>query len=655
MSRFLKYLLLFIFVLLGCWIVGGCVGSYLDYQTLDFGAIFTLKGQFTLVIPVVLIALCLLFFLLRLTDSKKGGLFKKTDKKKDKYAPQQFFDSKWLTEKEMDKKYPVVTFTHLGGVKAGIPLRAEMKGNDVQINMKYENWHALCIGTSGVGKSQCFINPIIQILGSCQDKPGIVVNDMKGELFRDHSEYLKSKGYNVITLNLRETSKSTRWNPMEKAFNAFQRSLHLYGEVKIHNNVNPADLGLQILTDVYNKEWFEFEGKAYPTKEMLDNDLKALKKQLFDEAYEDLNDIATTLCPISQGENASWDRGAKDFVLGVMLAMLEDSEFPELGMTKERFNLYNLSRICNFRDDDPDNQFASLQRYFSGRSKLSNAAQLANPVINNASTTIRGYLGIVSGNLSPFADGGVCFVTSGNEMDFEHFCDKPTAFFIQVPDEKDTRHAIAVMAIMQLYKILVATANKTIKQELPRRVFFVLDEFGNLPKIPKFDTIVTVARSRRISLFMAVQSYNQIHMKYGDAAADAIKSNCHIHYYMGTTDEKTKTEFSNRCGHASVETTSTSENKGKDSKQDTKSTSTSKTSVALITPDELGLLKEGEIIVSMFKESPMRVNFTPSWKAAQAGLYKMSPPPNVYVPARYLDEEKVRYDITERNKKVFRD
>lgn len=43
MSRFLKYLLLFIFVFLGCWIIGGCVGSYMDYQTLDFGAIFTLK------------------------------------------------------------------------------------------------------------------------------------------------------------------------------------------------------------------------------------------------------------------------------------------------------------------------------------------------------------------------------------------------------------------------------------------------------------------------------------------------------------------------------------------------------------------------------------------------------------------------------------
>lgn len=652
MSAFFKYVMFIVFSLVGCFVVGGIAGSYIEVQTIDFN--YFIGGTYSLIIGGVLFLLIFVWLLMRSTNEEKGPLFKSTGSKK-KVETKQFFDSVWLTEKEMDRKYRGVTFKHLGEVESGIPLKAEMKGGDVHVNFKYEDWHALIIGTTGVGKTQCFINPTIQILGKCKDKPGLVVNDMKGELFNDNSEYLKKMGYKVISLDLRDAYKSTRWNPMEKPYVAYQRSLHLYSEVKIHKGGSPDSYKLQKVGNVYNNEWFEFDGKAYPTRQTLDNDLTALKKQLQDSAYEDLNDIAITLCPqTSTGDGATWERGAKDFVLGVMLAMLEDSAIPELGMTKERFNLFNLYKICNLRDDDPDNQFASLQKYFQGRHALSTASQLANPIINNAQTTIRGYMGIVSSNLSSFADEGICFATSGNEMDFEHFTDKPTALFVKVPDEKDTRHAIATMCIVQLYKILIETANKTTKLKLPRKVFFILDEFGNLPKIPKFDSVITVGRSRRISVFMAVQSYTQLNVKYGDAVADTIKSNCNIHYYLGTTDAKTKEDFSLRCGSTSVDTTSTTKNKGKDGKQDSTSVSTNKTSVRLITVDELGLLKQDEIIISMFKESAIRSTFTSSWKVAKAGIYDLSHPPATYIPARFLDTEKVYYDIRLRNKKVFR-
>ena len=653
MKAFFKYVIFVVAMVALCYLAGAILGSAMDsgFSEIDFDTMF--ESTYANIFGFVLALVFLLFFIVRLTDDKKGPIFK-SDKKDKKNETKQFFDSKWLTEKEMDKKYTAVTFKHLGSVKAGIPLRAELKGGDIHINFKYEDWHALIIGTTGVGKSAGFVNPTIQILSSCQDKPGLVINDMKGELYRDHSEHLRKMGYKVVVLNLRDTFSSSRWNPMEKPYLAFQRSLHLYSEVKVHTGGTPEAYHLTKIGDVYNTEWYEFEGRAYPTKTMLDNDLIALKKRLQDDAYEDLNDIATTLCPQqSTGDGATWERGAKDFVLGVMLAMLEDSAIPELGMTKDKFNLFNLYKICNLRDDDPDNQFASLQKYFQGRNKLSNAMQLAGPIINNAGTTIRGYMGIVSSNLSSFADEGICFATSGNEMDFEHFTDQPTALFVQAPDEKDTRHSIAVMCIIQLYKTLVETASKTVKLQLPRKVFFILDEFGNLPKIPKFDSIITVGRSRRISVFLVVQSYTQLNMKYGDAVADTIKSNCNIHYFLGTTDAKTKEDFSLRCGSTSVDTTSTTKNKGKDSKQDTTSVSTNKTSVRLITVDELGLLKEGEIIVSMFKESAIRSTFTFAWRAPN--IYDMKPAPNVYKPARYLDTEAVYYDIRRRNKIVFKD
>ena len=47
--------------------------------------------------------------------------------------------------------------------------------------------------------------------------------------------------------------------------------------------------------------------------------------------------------PIENKNDPSWERGAQDFLYGLMLAMLEDSLNPELGMTKDKLNFYNLA------------------------------------------------------------------------------------------------------------------------------------------------------------------------------------------------------------------------------------------------------------------------------------------------------------------------
>ena len=60
---------------------------------------------------------------------------------------------------------------------------------------------------------------------------------------------------------------------------------------------------------------------------------------------------------------------------------------------------------------------------------------------------------------------------------------------------------------------------------LPRNVYFILDEFGNMPKIDKFDKMITVGRSRKIWFNMVVQSYAQLDNVYGQTISNIIKSN----------------------------------------------------------------------------------------------------------------------------------
>ncbi|MBR1884410.1 MAG: type IV secretory system conjugative DNA transfer family protein [Clostridia bacterium] len=71
------------------------------------------------------------------------------------------------------------------------------------------NKNVLVVGGSGAGKSACYVKPnILQLLGS------YVITDPKGELYRETSGFLKSRGYNVRALNLVNPNYSDRYNPL---------------------------------------------------------------------------------------------------------------------------------------------------------------------------------------------------------------------------------------------------------------------------------------------------------------------------------------------------------------------------------------------------------------------------------------------------------
>ena len=262
-------------------------------------------------------------------------------------------------------------------------------------------------------------------------------------------------------------------------------------------------------------------------------------------------------------------------------------------------------------------------------------------------------MGIVSAKLGMFNDTGMCYATSLNEMNFDSFAQKPTALFIIIPDEKEARHGIATMCISQLYQKLVELANDCPGLKLPRTVYFLLDEFANLPKIDKIDSMITVSRSRNIFFALVIQSFSQLNAKYGDDVASTIIGNCPIKMFIGTDDAKTCEEFSKLCGEVTIQTTSTTENKGKDDEK-SKGTSTSVVSRPLIYPDELGHLKAGptgEIVVKILKEFPIRCKSTYAWATPMFDMTKM---PEEYVPSKSLNQAEIAYSISERNAKIMK-
>ncbi len=566
----------------------------------------------------------------------------------------QYFDARWVTEKELltDPKFMYNTYNTLPNVKkSGIVIRNEVKNGKLNVNM-YNPIHTLVIGTTGSGKTTMIIDPAIRILSRTGEKPCLVVTDPKGELYNNHSLQLKANGYRLLTLDLRNPYASTRWNPMSNAYEKYHRAMNLENEVVAHKGSNPADLKLKIISKQYNHEWYEYNGIAYPNKEQLMSDLSAKKQELIDQAENELREIAVNIVPIENKNDPSWERGAQDFLYGLMIAMLEDSLNPELGMTKEKFNFYNLAKIATYRDPDPDNPFGTIREYCSGRDKLSKVQGLVSTVINNAPNTTRSYMGVLLSRISIFQDGGICYATSYSDMLFDDFVDKPTALFIKVPDEKESRHCIATMCISQLYKKLIEIASEKPDLKLPKTVYFLLDEFANLPKIEKMDSIITVARSRKIFFELVVQSYSQLDNKYGKEVAETIRGNCNIQIFLGTEDQKTKEEFSKMCGDVSIETKNTSVSRS-EKKDDMGSSTTSSQVVTrpLIYPYELGQLPYGTAIVKIFQVNPIKVAFTQYFKVPE---FDKKIAAEEYAPSHSLNETAIYYDITERNKKVYK-
>ena len=559
-------------------------------------------------------------------------------------------NSHWMTLKEKQKLFKKYMFNELGNVeKDGIPVVAKLNHKEKDMVVAFNSpCHSIIIGSTGSGKTTTFVTPMIQILASTKAGSSMVITDPKGELFMLHSKFLKERGYDVKVIDLRDTYSSYRWNPLDAIWDNFEDYLHAHEKAfKRDDDILGSGLKLdQPVEDSYDiSEWYEFEGKAFIDYQRLINAVKVYKKKIYDEVYEDLNDLVTVLIPVENEKDPLWEKGARSITLAVLLGMLEDAQLPNSTMNKGKFNFFNLAKILQ----NSNNDYQDLRDYFKGRSPLSRAYSLSKQVCDAAQSTRASYMSIVYDKLTLFNDAGVCALTSSSDFTAGALADHPTALFLKIPDEKDTRHNLAAIFILNIYKTLIKVASATPELSLPRNVYFIMDEFGNMPKISKFDKFITVGRSRKIWFQMIIQSYAQLNNVYGDNVADIIKGNCGIKMFIGSNDMQTCKEYSELCGNITIASTSSSGTAHSET-----SYSTSYQTRPLIYPSELQRLnKPGDIghsIIVTFGNYPLKTYFTPSFKVP---LYKFGEMDQSELEDRLFNEQEAFYDIRMRNKEVL--
>ena len=556
-------------------------------------------------------------------------------------------NSRFLTDAERDKYFPGYTYQQLATCKKdGIPVRALVdKKGTFKINF-LSGAHSLIIGATGSGKTTTFINPMIQLLGATAAGSSMIMTDPKGELFSLHSKFLKERGYKVLLLDLRDTYSSSRWNPLGGIYDMYQEYLEAGKDIKAHrdNMADYPDLNQVDGLAKTGEAWVEWRGRAYADISHCQDDISVAKQKVFDEMYEDLNDLISVICPIENEKDPVWEKGARSIIMATCLAMLEDSADPELGMDKDKFNFFNLTKILT----NSENEFAALKEYFEGRDALSQAVTLSRQVLSAADTTLSSYMSITFDKLNMFNDRGICGLTSATDIHAEQFAFEPTALFLKIPDEKDTRHGLAAVFILCMYKALIKVASSREDLSLPRNVYFILDEFGNMPKIEKFDKMITVGRSRKIWFNMVVQSYSQLNNVYGEQVADIVKSNCGMKMFIGSNDIGICKEFSELCGNMTVRTTSTSSNIG--SRAGDLNLSSQTQVRPLIYPSELQMLNNkestGNAIVVTFGNYPLKTKYTPSYKCP---YYKMGRMDMTELRSHMFKADEVFYDLDARN------
>lgn len=564
MSRYWKVnLIIGVLTIILSLAVGIVVESFIQssFKQVTFNVALLLQSR-TLIIS----GLTALLFLLFLAISDKGDLLKKLGKSKSIDVGLE--NSHFMTKKEITKNFSIVSFENLHNAQSGIVVSAEEKASGMNVTIT-SGIHTLVIGNTGSGKTAAFISPNIQIMSHFKDKPSMIIADPKGELFEKHSKTLSEQGYKIQIIDLINPLRSTRWNPLSPIYERYQYMLKL--------------------------------GKD-----------KLLEKQeIADDTFDQLNELVKCIFKANERSHEKmWEQGMQNFILAVLLALLEDSEDERNGMTKEKFNFANVRTICSQTQNECD----MLKEFFYKREMTSNAKMLASGVLDTSDRTLQSYFTTISQAMTTFADQGICAFMSENEIDFANFDEAPTALFLKIPDERQSRYNIASAFFANTYRELVGKARRNKNGELKRPLYFIIDEFGNLPPVPGIDKMLAVSRSRKIFFTLVLQSYEQLENVYGKVAGDIVRGNCNIEVFIGAKESGTLEAFSRKCGNYTVTSSSVS--------QGVKSDGNANTSVRerpLIYPTDLAKLNNppkvmGNAIVLVSGKMPMRSKFTPDFK-----------------------------------------
>lgn len=511
--------------------------------------------------------------------------------------------SKFADMKEIEKTFIKEDLNNINSV--GFPVWYNKKnGKFTDVYFDNKSPHFLLIGSTGSGKSVTVVIPECFMFATAKEKHSVVVTDPKAEIFNATSKVFKDNGYDVITIDFRNPNKSNKINIMQPIINEWKEYCHynkimlfLFAHflkknkikldsfddkkylIKVKEKYNLEDYLIDIIENNRNDiNDIIMNKKMYDVKYFDDSSKNGilLKDYLLSKSNEEIilmireyqnlsskhqaesNRLVISLADLifvdKETNDKFWINSAKQLFIGICGIFLEDYQN---GLISE--NKINISSVKKFQNSSliKENQ-NFLQRNVNSRKYGSLSKDYLTSILSAAENTYKSITAVFGEKMAIFDDLNVENVTSTNEFNFTDLGSKPTALYIIVPDEDRAYFQLVTIIIGMLTKDLTRFANlPENKGQLPIMVEWILDEFANCPPLNSIETLVSVARSRRMRFQFFIQSYGQLSQVYGKDVASIIQDNCAL-VYLKTNTVETAEIIAKKLGKATVETHSMS-------------------------------------------------------------------------------------------------
>ncbi len=430
--------------------------------------IATIIGYVAALIAIIM-SVSSLFF------EREKGFGVSTDPKKDKGY------SRWATEKEMKKELKLVHAKDLTSNAAGIPLI----NNGKEIWVDDGEYHNLIIGSTGSGKTEMIVQPMVKVLAKKGES--MIITDPKGEIYERNAVELREKGYNIVLLNFRDPQQGNSWNPM-------------YLPYSLYKNGN------------------------------------------IDKSVELLEDLAANILkdPSAKGQDPFWENTSADYFTGLSCALFEDAK-------EEEINLNSINLMTTLGEEKIAGT-TYVKEYFSYKNPADTAYTKASSTLIAPTDTKGSILSVFKQRVQLFASrANLSEMLANNDFDMRDIGRKKTAVFIVIQDEKTTYHTLVTIFLKQCYETLISVAQEC-GGKLPHRTNFILDEFANMPPLKDVTTMVTAARSRAIRFSFIIQNFSQLYEVYGKENGETIKGNCGNIVYLISSEISALEEISKMGG-----------------------------------------------------------------------------------------------------------
>ena len=139
-------------------------------------------------------------------------------------------------------------------------------------------------------------------------------------------------------------------------------------------------------------------------------------------------------------------------------------------------------------------------------------------------------------------------MTNPDKVDLKVIGREKTAVFLNVDDTDRSMDKFVNIFYTQALQMLVEEADSRPESCLKVPVRFILDDFATNTIIPDFDNIISVIRSRGMSVSIIIHNVTQLEGLYDPCRANTIISNCDTVLYLGGQDERTASMVAARTG-----------------------------------------------------------------------------------------------------------